>query len=40
VPLHEQEDCPIGQKDLQFGDIGPEPVRENPFAVLKELKRN
>jgi len=25
---------------MQFGDIEPGPVRENPFAVLKELKRD
>lgn len=40
VPLHEQENCAVQAKDLQFGEIGAEPIRENPFAVLKELKRD
>ena len=40
VALHEQEDCAITAEDLQFGEIEPDPVRENPFAVLKELKRD
>jgi hypothetical protein len=25
---------------MSFGKIEPEPKRENPFAVLKELKRD
>ncbi|MGB3725968.1 MAG: 23S rRNA accumulation protein YceD [Glaciecola sp.] len=40
VALHEHEDCAIQQDDLQFGEIEPEPERKNPFAVLKELKRD
>jgi uncharacterized protein len=40
VALHPQEDCAIQAKDLQFGKLNPEPERVNPFAVLKELKRD
>ncbi len=40
VALHEKEDCTVKAEDLQFGHIEPEPERENPFAVLKELKRD
>lgn len=40
VALHSQDDCTVKAEDLQFGEIEPEPERENPFAVLKELKRN
>lgn len=40
VALHPQDDCAIQAEDLQFGEIEPEPERKNPFAVLKELKRD
>jgi uncharacterized protein len=40
VPLHSQNECPVKAENMQFGKIEPEPVRENPFAVLKELKRD
>lgn len=40
VALHADEDCAVAAKDLQFGEIETDPVRENPFAVLKELKRD
>nr|WP_136252287.1 23S rRNA accumulation protein YceD [Ningiella ruwaisensis] len=40
VALHAEEDCAVKAKDMSFGKIEPEPERENPFAVLKELKRD
>ncbi|MCU7553957.1 23S rRNA accumulation protein YceD [Alteromonas sp. ASW11-19] len=40
VPLHAEEECAIAKKDMQFGEIEPEQERPNPFAVLKELKRD
>jgi len=40
VALHADEDCSVQADDMSFGKIEPEPERENPFAVLKELKRN
>jgi uncharacterized protein len=40
VPLHSQQECSVKADNMQFGDIEPGPVRENPFAVLKELKRD
>jgi len=40
VALHEDEDCAVTANDMSFGEIEPESERENPFAVLKELKRN
>ncbi|QPG04468.1 23S rRNA accumulation protein YceD [Salinimonas marina] len=40
VPLHAEEECAIGQDDMTFGEIEPEQERPNPFAVLKELKRD
>ncbi len=40
VPLHAQEDCVVKADQLQFGEIELEPMRKNPFAVLKELKRD
>ncbi|MFC4699269.1 23S rRNA accumulation protein YceD [Glaciecola siphonariae] len=40
VALHAEEDCSVGKDDMSFGKIEPEPERENPFAVLKELKRD
>jgi uncharacterized protein len=40
VPLHSQQECSVKADNMHFGDIEPGPVRENPFAVLKELKRD
>lgn len=40
VALHAEEDCGIKQDEMQFGKIEPEHERPNPFAVLKELKRD
>lgn len=40
VPLHAEEDCSVQADSMQFGKLAPEPLRENPFAVLKELKRD
>jgi uncharacterized protein len=40
VPLHSPEECSVKAENMQFGEIEPGPVRENPFAVLKELKRD
>lgn len=40
VALHPQAECSVKEDDLQFGEVEPEPMRENPFAVLKELKRD
>ncbi|WP_100657189.1 23S rRNA accumulation protein YceD [Alteromonas flava] len=40
VPLHAEEQCAVKADDLTFGQIVEEPARENPFAVLKELKRD
>ncbi|MEW9798695.1 23S rRNA accumulation protein YceD [Alteromonas sp. CYL-A6] len=40
VPLHAEEACAVSQDEMQFGKIEPEQERPNPFAVLKELKRD
>ncbi|WP_100641100.1 23S rRNA accumulation protein YceD [Alteromonas facilis] len=40
VPLHAEEQCSVKPEDMTFGQIAEEPTRENPFAVLKELKRD
>ncbi|MCC2615627.1 23S rRNA accumulation protein YceD [Aestuariibacter halophilus] len=40
VALHAEKDCKIGQDDMQYGDVEPDVERPNPFAVLKELKRD
>lgn len=40
VALHSREDCAVKEKDMQFGKIEPGSLRKNPFAVLKELKRD
>ena len=40
VPFHAEEDCAITSDDMQFGEIEPEQKQPNPFAVLKELKRD
>lgn len=40
VPRHPEADSRVTDKDLQFGTLKPENERPNPFAVLKELKRD
>jgi len=40
VPLHAEEQCAVSKDDMTFGEIAEDSVRENPFAVLKELKRD
>jgi uncharacterized protein len=40
VALHAEEDCSVTKDDMQFGKLSPEQERPNPFAVLKELKRD
>jgi len=40
VPRHAESDCPMSKSDMQFGKLEPEHERPNPFAVLKELKRD
>jgi uncharacterized protein len=40
VPLHAEEECSVNASDMQFGELEPEQERPNPFAVLKELKRD
>ncbi|QCZ93763.1 23S rRNA accumulation protein YceD [Salinimonas iocasae] len=40
VALHAEKDCALSKDDMTFGKIEPENERPNPFAVLKELKRD
>jgi uncharacterized protein len=40
VPLHAEELCSVSKEDMTFGELAEESVRKNPFAVLKELKRD
>ena len=40
VPLHAESECTVKRDDMSFGKIEPEQERQNPFAVLKELKRD
>lgn len=40
VALHAEEDCAIRQDEMSYGKIEPADERPNPFAVLKELKRD
>ena len=40
VALHAEEDCTVSEDDMSFGKIDPANERPNPFAVLKELKRD
>lgn len=40
VAMHPIEDCRVTQGDLSFGEVESEQKQPNPFAVLKELKRN
>lgn len=40
VALHAEEDCNLKAEDMSYGEIEAEHERPNPFAVLKELKRD
>jgi uncharacterized protein len=40
VPMHDIKDCKVTKDELSFGEVEPEQKQPNPFAVLKELKRN
>jgi uncharacterized protein len=40
VALHAEEDCARKRDEMSFGEIEPIDERPNPFAVLKELKRD
>lgn len=38
-PMHDEAACAVSTASMSFGDIGPEPEKPNPFAVLAELKK-
>jgi uncharacterized protein len=38
-PMHDAADCNLSADAMSFGDIGPEPEKPNPFAILQELKK-
>ena len=40
VPLHAEDACTVTEDDMTFGKRKPEQERQNPFAVLQELKRD
>lgn len=40
VAMHKDEDCAMKGSNMSYGEIEPEDDKPNPFAVLKELKRN
>lgn len=40
VAMHPDKECKVLASGMTFGDIEPEVEQPNPFAVLKELKRN
>lgn len=40
VAMHPEKDCKVSANGLTFGEIEPAVEQPNPFAVLKELKRN
>jgi uncharacterized protein len=40
VALHAEKDCKQKRNNMSFGKIEPVDERPNPFAVLKELKRD
>lgn len=40
VAFHAEKDCKRGGDEMSFGVIEPAAERPNPFAVLKELKRD
>jgi uncharacterized protein len=39
VAMHDQADCAINSDELKFGELSQDQERKNPFAILKELKR-
>ena len=38
-PMHDEAVCAVSTAAMSFGDIGPEPEKPNPFAILQELKK-
>ncbi|MDG1469032.1 MAG: 23S rRNA accumulation protein YceD [Glaciecola sp.] len=40
VALHAEDACTVTKEDMTFGILEPEQERQNPFAVLQELKRD
>ncbi len=40
VALHAEDACSVKEEDMTFGILEPEQERQNPFAVLQELKRD
>lgn len=40
VPMHDEKLCKVQGNELSYGEIEPAVKQPNPFAVLKELKRN
>lgn len=38
-PAHDDADCTVSVQNMSWGDIGPEPEKPNPFAILQELKK-
>ena len=38
-PMHDEAVCSVSAASMSFGDIGPEPEKPNPFAILAELKK-
>lgn len=40
VALHDEQSCNADASEFSFGKIEPADERPNPFAVLKELKRD
>lgn len=40
VAMHDENLCKVQENELSYGEIEPAVKQPNPFAVLKELKRN
>ena len=40
IALHDEAVCKASQDKMQWGEIAEEDSKPNPFAVLKDLKRN
>ncbi|AWL12029.1 uncharacterized protein HMF8227_01555 [Saliniradius amylolyticus] len=40
VALHAEQDCQIRSDEMSYGEVEPVDDNPNPFAVLKELKRD
>jgi len=38
-PMHDEAVCAVSPAEMSWGDIGPEPEKPNPFAILQELKK-